>query len=233
HYRRVAQNSLGTTYGYDYTFSTVTAPVPASTVAPTLAGTMRIGNTLSTNGGNWNPAGTSYAYQWQRSTDGGATWTSIASATASTYTLAAGDVGSVVRVQVTATNSYGATAAHSVTSAAIAPGTPASTGAPTLAGTARVGYALSTNGGNWNPAGTSYAYQWQRSTDGGATWTSIASATASTYTLAAADLGAVLRVQVTATNSFGAASALSPTSPVVASGTPVSTAAPTLTGTAS
>ena len=38
------------------------------------------GPDLTASTGTWNPAPSSYAYQWQRSTDGGNTWTNIAGA---------------------------------------------------------------------------------------------------------------------------------------------------------
>ena len=232
HYRLVAQNSAGTTYGYDYTFTTPTVPVPLNTVAPTLTGTAAVGQKLAATAGTWNPAGTSYAYQWQRSSNGGSTWTNISSATQSSYTLAAADLGDVVRVQVAATNTYGTTSAYSANTATVASGAPASTAAPAISGTPTNGQKLTATAGTWNPAGTSYAYQWQRSSNGGSTWTNISSATQSSYTLGAADVGDVVRVQVTATNTWGTATASSASTTTVASGAPVSTVAPTISGTA-
>ena len=64
--------------------------------------------------------------------------------------------------------------------------------------------------GSWNGSGNAYAYQWQRSGDGGNTWTDVAGATGPTYTLGQADEGMNLRVLVTATNPDGTASAASP-----------------------
>ncbi|MGH2929989.1 MAG: hypothetical protein ACRDL8_17435, partial [Solirubrobacteraceae bacterium] len=82
----------------------------------------------------------------------------------------------------------------------------------------------------WSPTGGSYGYQWQRSTDSGANWSDIAGATSSTYTLAPSDLGAQLRVRVTAVNAYGSASATSvPVGPVRADA-PVTSGVPTVTG---
>ena len=78
---------------------------PRSTpAAPVISGTPRRGQILSVSA-TWNPAGTSYTYQWQRSTDG-ITWTAIGT-NASTYTLTTAEREARVRVIVTATNAYG------------------------------------------------------------------------------------------------------------------------------
>ena len=56
-------------------------------------------------------ARSTYAYQWQRCDAAGATASTIAGATGTTYTLTAADVGSTIRVVVTATNAGGIAAA--------------------------------------------------------------------------------------------------------------------------
>lgn len=85
---------------------------PALTASPALYGTSREGQTLTATAGGWSGAD-STGYQWERSSDGGATWTAIAGATSATYTLASGDVGALVRVSVTAVNGVGSTSAPS------------------------------------------------------------------------------------------------------------------------
>jgi hypothetical protein len=75
---------------------------------------------------------------------------------------------------------------------------PANTAAPTVSGTARVGEKLTAANGSWSGgAPVAYRYQWQRCTD---TCKNIPGATASTYTLAAADEKAKLRAVVLAGN---------------------------------
>ena len=49
------------------------------------------------------PAETTPAYQWQRSTDGGSTWTNIDGATSGKYTPVAADMGENVRIRVKVT----------------------------------------------------------------------------------------------------------------------------------
>lgn len=68
------------------------------------------GQVATCDPGIWGgrPASPTITYQWQRSTDGGATWpTSLG--TSQTYTTQAGDVGNRIRCAVTATNATGAT----------------------------------------------------------------------------------------------------------------------------
>ncbi|MDZ7872597.1 MAG: peroxidase family protein [Rhizobium sp.] len=61
-----------------------------------------------------------------------------------------------------------------------------------------------------------FSYQWQVSTNNGATWGNIAAATASTFTPVAAQVGNLLRVQVTYTDGAGALTTVTsaPTTPV-------------------
>lgn len=49
------------------------------------------------------PAEATKSYQWQRSTDGGSTWTNIEGATSGRYTPVAADMGENVRIRVKVT----------------------------------------------------------------------------------------------------------------------------------
>jgi hypothetical protein len=92
---------------------------------------------------------------------------------------------------------------------------PANTGSPTISGTPQVGIALTATTGTWTgSAPIAYADQWQRCTSGycGA----ITGATATTYVPTSADVGATLRVVVTATNSAGSSTASSGNTALVA-----------------
>jgi hypothetical protein len=110
---------------------------------------------------------------------------------------------------------------------------PKLTAPPTVTGTAAVGQTLTATTGTWSGKPTGYAYQWQRCDAGGAACTSIAGATAQSYVVADFDIGATLRVAVTARNASGSATATSaPTAVVQATGAPVSTSPPTIAGTA-
>ena len=77
-----------------------------------------------------------------------------------------------------------------------------------MTGAAQRGSVLSASQGTWSGLQNVYVYQWQRSTDG-ATWSDIQSQTGASYTVAVADENASVRVNVTATNADGSASAAS------------------------
>ena len=201
---------------------------PVNTAPPTISGTAQEDQTLTADNGSWTgTAPISYAYQWQRCSG---TCSDIAGATAQTYTLATADVGSTVRVQVTASNGGGSSTAVSQPTAVVqaVQGPPVSTVPPSISGTAQDGQTLSANNGSWTgTAPISYAYQWQRCSG---SCSNIAGATAQTYTLKSADVGATARVQVTASNAGGSSTATSATTAVVAAAAPVNTAPPTITG---
>ncbi len=191
--------------------SPVSAPVlplpPANLSAPTISGTPQEGQQLAATTGTWTGSPTSHTYAWQRSTDG-STWTTIPSAPNATYTLTSADVGTVIRVQVTATNAGGTTTANSTATASVAGSLkPANTVPPTMAGFIQGGRTLDAATGTWTGSPTSFAYQWQQSTDGGATWVDIAGATAARYVIATTQVGRDLRVRVTATNAYGSTGA--------------------------
>ena len=84
-----------------------TAP-PANESAPLVTGTARPGHTLSATPGTWSGAGPMlFGYQWQRCDSGGSACQNVAGATGSTYPVSGADVGSALRVVVTAANGGG------------------------------------------------------------------------------------------------------------------------------
>jgi concanavalin A-like lectin/glucanase superfamily protein len=180
-------------------------------LAPTISGTPQQGRTLTASTGNWT--GTqpiSYAYQWRSCDASGANCADIAGATGASYTAAASDVSRTLVVAVTATNSAGrataSSAATGVVQSASAP--PSNTAPPTVSGTAQDTQVLTAAAGAWSGAQPmTFAYQWQRCN--GTSCTSIAGATAASYTVVTADVSHQLRVAVTATNASGVATATS------------------------
>jgi pentaxin family protein len=112
---------------------------------------------------------------------------------------------------------------------------PASTSPPTVSGTPQAGSTLTASPGSWSgTAPIIYALQWQRCNSTGGSCTDIGSATARTYTLGASDVGATIRVAVTASNAAGSATANSvPTAAVAAAPAlpPVDTVPPSIAGT--
>jgi hypothetical protein len=226
HCRLVATNSAGTTYGYDSTLTTASGK-PAATAAPAITGTARTGSVLSVSTGTWNPAATSYAYQWQVGFGSG--WATISGATGATYTPTQSQVGGAIRAGVTATNGYGSTTSWSALTADVASGGPTATAAPVLSGSARIGSSLSVSTGTWSPAATGYRYQWQVGFGSG--WVTIAGATGATFTPTQSQLGGVVRAGVTATNAYGSTTAWTAMSSIVQSAGPTATSGPVLSGT--
>ena len=206
-----------------------TATGPQVTAIPVVTGVRERGETLTTSSGTWVRA-TSFSYEWHRSGDG-VTWTKIADATGQSYVQQSEDIGSYVAPVVTAVNSGGSQWYRPGASRTTTPRAPQRSTSPTVSGTARRGQTLTTNGGTWDRAVTSRAYQWQRSVSGG--WQSIAGATGSSHTLAADDVGSTVRVVVTATG-FGGQSPAEPSAATaqVATGIPVVLTSPTVTGVA-
>jgi serine protease len=102
------------------------ANAPTSTSPPTISGSPAEGQTLTERHGGWTGSPTSYSYQWYDCDSGGHNCSPIPDATTQSYTLTAGDVGSTIVVEETASNSSGgdsAPALSSPTAVVTAPGT--------------------------------------------------------------------------------------------------------------
>src|SRR5712691_4106211 len=192
--------------------SAVAAAAPSNTSLPSISGSARDGSLLTASHGSWTGSPTSYAYAWQRCDTDGGSCAAISGATSKQYTATSADVGHRLRVTVTATNSSGSGMATSrATNVVAATGqAPKNTSAPSISGTVKEGSTLTVDKGGWtgtNPI--TYAYAWQRCDATGGNCANIAGATNTTYTATSADVGNVLRVNVTATNSKGATTATS------------------------
>ncbi len=213
--------------------------VPSNTAEPTISGTAAQGQTLTATQGSWDGSPTTYGYQWVRcGSDGGAPDGSncavIGGATTTAYILSAADVGSRLRVRVTASNAEGPSApkASNATDAVTAAQSgPPNTAPPTISGQAAVGQTLTANPGTWTGTGITYAYAWSRCDATGGQCAAITGATATTYKLVAADSGKTIRVQVTAT-AGGNSNAVTSAQTAVVSGAPAppATGCPTGTG---
>ena len=206
------------TAGTDIVTSAVTPVIvsepiaPENLIAPSIEGNLTAGDTLTAQPGTWLSSETiSYSYQWQRCSADGEECADIEGATGDTYVLREGDIGSTLRVVVTATNSLGSASAISYQSEAVgAPGPPAVSESPTIHGTAREGAVLFAGNGIWTGSRPlTYYYRWERCNTSGENCVSIEGATKPSYTATSADVGSTLRVKVTVTNSVGSASAVS------------------------
>lgn len=99
---------------------TVTPPsAPLNSAPPAISGTPEEGQILTASTGTWSNSPTAYAFQWRRCDSTGAGCAAIAGATAQTYAPGAADVGSSLKVEVTASNGGGATTAESAATATV------------------------------------------------------------------------------------------------------------------
>jgi Concanavalin A-like lectin/glucanases superfamily len=189
---------------------------------PRIVGEPRVGVALRATRGDWtSPRPTVYQYRWLRCRAGPTKCRRIAGAARSRYIPSSRDVGTTLRVTVTARNIAGSARATSrqtrAVSARVAQADPpAVTSSPTVSGTAREGQTLTAATGTWSgtqPIG--YAYQWQSCDSSGNSCIAISGATTTTYTPSSSDVGGTLKVTVTASNMAGSATASSAATAVV------------------
>ena len=196
--------------------ATVAGPgeAPANTPAegrPAISGTARVGEALTASTAGVSDAdgleNAVFRYQWIR---GGA---DISRATGSSYTAADADEGERLKVRVAFEDDAGnaerlTSAATDTVEAAPRANTPAE-GRPAIAGTARVGEALTASTAGVSDAdgldNAEFAHQWLR---GGA---DIPGATGATYAVVDADEGERLKVRVDFTDDAGNAERLTST----------------------
>lgn len=189
--KRITFRVTGTLGGY--TTATQTSGATAAVLrslsaapAPAVAGTVKVGQTLSAKPGTWKPAPVKLSYQWLRN------GSAIKGATKSTYKLTSADGGAKISVRVTGKKSGYLTVAK--TSATKSVPRVLGTSKPKISGTKLVGSSLTVNRGKWT-AGTTLKVQWLR--NGAA----IKGATKTTYKLSAADAGKRISVRVTGSKS--------------------------------
>jgi hypothetical protein len=191
----------------------VLPPAPGNVTAPSIAGDLYVGQTLTEVPASWTYGPTSFKYQWLLCNAFRGGCGAINSASGSTYTIPDGDSDNTIAVEETATNAGGTSSpvASPVTATigefngergAFAP---TSDLAPVVTGVGTVGQTLEGFSGAWQGTPTlAYVYEWQlcSSPDSCATVENIPTdATSTTFTLTSADVGDSVRVVVGATNS--------------------------------
>jgi len=229
-----ATSSAGNAAATSAPTGVVTAAAPVNTVVPTITGsdTASVGVALSTDDGTWT--GTtpmSFAHRWLRCDGTGGACAPIANATGASYSPVDADVGSTLRVEVTANNGVGsAVTVQSAATEKVASSVPANVDRPTISGTVDVGSLVFADEGVWTGAPTiTFTYQWQRCVDGGAC-TAVAGATAGSYSVTNSDAGFRLRLEVTGRNSVGNATATSLQTDLIKGVAPTNTFTPTISG---
>ena len=203
--------SSGTITGTAFSIATVRIGAPSNTALPVISGTLRVGSTQSATTGTWTNSSNSYAYQWQSSTNG-ISWINIVSATSSTYIPTFDVCNAQIRVIVYASNGVDtATATSAAVQGFLPPVAP--TVLPVLNDTTTVGSTFTVTPGTWPSTSSGQTYQWERSADGGASWSVISGASGTSYLTVAGDAGYRIRVRETLTTNTGSSSVYTLTSP--------------------
>ena len=196
-------------YLIDLTFAVEDPTIPTNSLAPSVTGIARTGETLSASTGTWTGSPTAYAYQWKRSLTSNGSYSDIPTATSSTYLVPESDVGYYIKAAVVASNVAGSSSAVlSSPTSTVVDIAPTNTAIPVITGTARTGATLTASNGSWTGSPTSYTYQWKRATTSGGTYSNIGSATSRTYELTDTDIDKHIKVSVAASNGVGASTAV-------------------------
>ncbi|MGZ4389032.1 MAG: calcium-binding protein, partial [Gaiellaceae bacterium] len=155
-----------------------------------------------------------FAYQWSRCDSAGNNCVNIAGATASSYVQTDADVGSTLRVVVTASNvggtSFPLSSDHTAVVGPRIKEKPAILKPPAILDEPLPGAAVHVEDGAWT--GTmpmKFARHWRRCDATGGHCKTIARATGKSYLVTTKDVGYTIRAVVTARNIDGAASAIS------------------------
>jgi hypothetical protein len=224
-----ATNAEGTAVAASTATPVVANFKPVSATAPSIEGTPRQGSDLTASPGTWQWRNGAFTYAWQRCDASGNSCDTVSGETSATYTLGHDDVGSTIRVLVTAPGITASAVAAAPVTAVVQPTTPDNVNAPTVSGNAVTGAVLAATTGDWTDPSVSYVYSWERCTTGGVC-APISGTSADTYRIGLEDLGSTLRVTVTASNAAGAGVASSsPTTPVTFGG-PANSVLPTIGG---
>jgi hypothetical protein len=213
-----ATNGLGSAMRESNPSPVVASTLPQNTTLPAIAANTGFDGSVtsySATTGVWTGSPTiTFLYQWRRCDSAGANCVDIAGATTSIYFPASTDIGSRLRVAVTATNSFG------TTTAVFAGLAPTNTFRPSISGVEESGSSLFAGNGTW--AGSTpftFAYEWRRCNSSGGSCTPITTATSQSYLVQPGDVGGTLVVAVTAKNSVGSATAVSLPTGVIRLGT--------------
>ena len=192
------------------TASVAARPNSLATGAPTISGTVRVGETVAAGTTGISDAdgldNASFSYQWVRS-EGGVD-TDIGGATSATYELQAAEQGHPVKVRVSFTDDAGneetLTSAATAAVSATFPGTPRSLEVET-AGTGELAVTWQPPESNGGSDVTGYRVQWKLATSSWDTEADVSSATATgtSYTITSLALDTEYAVRVIATNSVG------------------------------
>lgn len=154
---------------------------------PTITGASTVGKTLTAKPGTASKKDAKLTYIWVR---GGK---ELLQQNRSTYTLTPADLGKKISVKTQFTHrDYHPVVTQSTATAAIAPGTLATSKKPAVSGKKIAGKTVKVTAGSYSPKAEKVTYQWQRAGK------NIKGATKSSYKVVKADKGKKLTVKVSA-----------------------------------
>ncbi len=178
---------------------------PASTSPPTIEGEATVDSPLKGGKGAWE--GTtpiSYQWQWLRCDAEGGKCEPIEGAIEPNRPVKELDLGSTLRLKVTATNKAGsASEASSATAVITEPEPPANTSSPSLEGEMHVGETVSADVGAWNHHPWAFEFQWQLCDAEGESCENLEGETEQTLLLPDEAEGGRVRATVTGLNRSG------------------------------
>jgi hypothetical protein len=225
-----ATNSAGSTTATSEPTSAIKALLPSNTALPSIVGSLVDGQSLTATKGSWSGSEPSFSYQWLLCNSAGASCKEISGAVGTTLGLLTSEIGSTLRLAVTATNSGGSTTATSEPTSAIKALLPSNTSLPSIAGSLIDGQTLTGAKGSWSGSEPSFSYQWLLCNAAGASCKEISGAAGTTLGLLTSEIGSTLRLAVTATNSAGSTTATSEPTSAIKALLPSNTALPSIAG---
>jgi hypothetical protein len=196
------QSYQNSNYFRDIVFTPTGANPSNNPGSVTLSGTTTQNQTLTANVTDPdNLTGATINYQWQQLTNG--TWTNIAGATSQSLNLTQAQVGNQVRATATYIDALG-TSENVTSTPTAAVANVNDLGTVAISGTTTVGNTLTATVADPDGlTGVTIAYQWQRSSNNGQTWTNVTGATSQTLALDSSFVGQQTRVNTIYTDALG------------------------------
>jgi hypothetical protein len=178
---------------------------PAAGTAPAVSGTPQDGQMLTATDGEWSGFGPiALARQWRRCDAAGTDCVDLVGQTGTALLLGASEIGTTIRVRVSATNLGGTAHADSAPSPVVTAQPPVSSRPPMVLGTPRRDVPLEVDLGSWDGSRPlELAVDWFRCR----TACVPLGAHGDRYVPTAADVGARLKIRVTGTNAGGTGAA--------------------------
>jgi hypothetical protein len=195
-YIKVVATGSGT---YSGTVTSVAkGPIVAGTFTMSpIIGTTTPGQTLTA--GTLTPSTATVSYQWYKSNWDGTVWEVRTGAISNTYTVQTMDNGGYLKVIVTGTGAYTGSV-YAITPSRVSSSTTPITAIGNISGTVQVGQTLTA--GALTPSAAAATYQWQKHDSATGEYENITGATASTYTLTAADYNYYIKVVATGSGAY-------------------------------